>query len=371
MQAQHTLDARKQRILWAVIHEHILSAEPVGSEALYERYRLEVSPATIRNELHALTEMDYVRQPHTSAGRVPTDRAYRLYVDVMLGRQRIEAPAPDRTRVRGEPQAAGVPSGQRLTAAERERIRRRLQRAEEVERAAEEAARTLASVSEYPALASTPPADRRRFRHLHLVPVAPDRALVVVLTDAGPIEGAVLQLPAGTAPEELDELSRILSAWLVGRTLPEITEITAARLEQLVAHASHRRALVRELGATLVRHVGEHAGRVFVEGMSYILKQPEFQDVRRAQPVLSVLDRQDTLRSVLRPEGGDVDVRIGRENPVGEMHDCSIVCATYWVRGQPVGVLGVVGPTRMPYGRMIGMVRYLARTLSDRLSREE
>lgn len=369
MQAECNLAARKQRILWAVIREHILSAGPVGSEALCERYRLELSPATIRNELHALTEMAYLRQPHTSAGRVPTDRAYRLYVDAMLGHRSTGASAADRPKTLGGLGAGGAPAQERLTPTERERIRRKLHQADDLDRAVEEATRTLASVSDYPAMASTPPADRRRFRHVHLVPVGADRALVVVLTDAGPVEGTVLRLPRDTAPGELDEVSRILSGWLAGRTLQEIT---AARLEQIVlaAHASRQRALVHDLGVVLARRMGEHAGRVFVEGMSHILKQPEFQDVRRAQPVLSALDREEVLRDVLRPKAADVDVWIGQENPVDEMRDCSIVSATYWVRSQPVGVLAIVGPTRMPYARMIAMVRYLARTLSDSLSRE-
>jgi heat-inducible transcriptional repressor len=366
MQAEHTLDARKQRILWAVIREHILSAGPVGSEALCERQRIDVSPATIRNEMHALTEMEYLRQPHTSAGRVPTDRAYRLYVDTMLGRRRRGVSRPGGPRASALREAGDVPIQGQLTTAERERIRRRLQHADEVERAVEEAARTLASVSEYPAVASTPPPGRLRIRHIHLVPASHDRALVVILTDAGPVEGTILRLKRETTPEELDELSRILTSWLAGRTLQDIT---GARLEQLVAHASHQRALVHDLGVVLARQMGEHVGRVVVEGVAHILKQPEFRDVRRAQPVLSALDREEMLRSVLRPETGDVEVTIGHENPLDEMHDCSIVSATYWVRGEPVGVIGVVGPTRMPYARMITVVRYLARTLSESLSR--
>jgi heat-inducible transcriptional repressor len=287
----------------------------------------------------------------------------------MLGHWSTGASPADRPRAHEGLGTAHAPAQERLTAAERERIRRRLHQADDLERAVEEATRTLASVSDYPALASTPPADRRRFRRVHLLPVGLDRALVVILTDAGPVEGSVLRLPRDTAPEELDEVSRILSGWLAGCTLQEITE---ARLEQLVlvAHASRQRTLVQDLGVVLARRMGEHVGRIFVEGMSHILKQPEFQDVRRAQPVLSALDSEEVLRDVLRPKTAHVDVRIGQENPVDEMRDCSIVSATYRVRSQPVGVLAIVGPTRMPYARMISMVRYLARRLSDSLSHE-
>jgi heat-inducible transcriptional repressor len=341
------LDARKQQILWAVIQEYVARAEPVASEALCHRYGLGVSAATIRLGMHALTEMGYLYQPHTSAGRVPTDRAYRLYVDRLMAGQ--VSPSED----------------QRLTPAERERIRRRMQAKDHPEDALEEAANTLAALTDYPSVASTP-GGPRRLRHLHLIPLADDRALLVVVAE-GAAEQRVVRLQRPATEEELRQLSQVLTRALRGLSLSEITEAVA---QQAVAALPGQQELVNGVLAQLRRHGGIRSGvRFFVEGVSNILKQPEFQDVHRARPVLAALDREDVLRDVLFPAPRDVHVRIGRENPVDGMWGCSVVAAAYRVRGRPAGVVGVVGPTRMPYARTIALVRYLAHTLSHTLSR--
>lgn len=337
------LDPRKRRILQAVVHEHILTAEPVGSTTLVRRYGFGVSPATIRNELAALTEMGYLHQPHTSAGRVPTDRAYRLYVDTMVQEERI-------------------PSG------ERRRILRTLaEAADEAERAVEQAAHELAMLLEYPSVGAMAAMDHRRFRHLHFVPLSEGRAAIVIVTDAGSIEGVIFQLAAPVGPEELEQLSRWMSDQLRGSTL---TEIRAGAIERMATQRPDLGPLLRRIQAALQTYLSTRAlGRVFVEGHSNLFKQPEFRDVRRAQPVLSALDQEEVLWSVLTPLASGVRVTIGGENPVAQMQMCSVVSATYWVGGRPVGAVGVVGPMRMPYGRVMALVRTLASTLSVVLSR--
>lgn len=341
----HELDARKQQILWAVIHEYVARAEPVASEVVCHRYGLGVSAATIRNGMHALTEMGYLYQPHTSAGRVPTDRAYRLYVDRLMAGQAPPAAEPG------------------LSPAERERIRRRVQSKDDPEEALAEAAQTLASLTDYPSVASTP-GGPRRLHHLHLVPLSSERALLVVVTDGG-VDQRVVRLPRAATEDELRQVSRALTRALHGSPLPDASETAVDRLQEPVA---------RDLAAAVLNHLRRHGGvrtgvRFFVEGVSNILKQPEFQDVRRARPVLAALDREDVLRDVLLPAPADVHVRIGRENPVDGMWDCSVVAAAYRVRGRAAGVVGVVGPTRMPYARTIALVRFLAQALSQTLSR--
>lgn len=343
------LDARKQQILWAVIQEYVARAEPVASEALCQRYGLGVSAATIRNGMHALTEMGYLYQPHTSAGRVPTDRAYRLYVDWLMA---------------GHP-AAGVE--QRLSAAERERIRRRMQSKDHPEDALAEAVQTLASLTDYPSVASTPDGPRR-LQRLHLVPLSDQRALLLVVAE-GAVEQRVVRLQRPATEDDLRQVSQLLTRALAGLSVSEITDGVA---ERIAAAVPDQADLVKAVVAQLRRYGGLRTGvRFFVEGVSNILKQPEFQDVRRARPVLAALDREEVLRDVLLPAPTDVHVRIGRENPVGEMWSCSVVAAAYRVRGRTVGVVGVVGvvgPTRMPYARTIALVRYLAQALSHSLS---
>jgi heat-inducible transcriptional repressor len=348
----HELDARKEQILWAVIREYVARAEPVPSEVVFQKYPLGVSPATIRSGMHALTEMGYLHQPHTSAGRVPTDRAYRLYVDRLLAAERGSA-SPE--------------GGWRLSPAERDRIRRRLVAREVPEEALEEAVQTLASLTEYPSVASTPRGSRR-LRHVHLVPLAEDRALLVLVAEGGAAEQRVLRLERPASGEELEEVSRLVSRWLEA----VVGQVQGESLERLAAQARSHRELLASVVAQLRRATAARGSvRFFVEGVANILKQPEFQDVRRARPVLAALDRQEVLRDVLLPAPPEVHVRIGRENPVDDMRDCSVVAAAYRVGGRAVGVVGVVGPTRMPYARTIALVRYLAQTLSETLSRAD
>ncbi len=345
---RHQLDARKQQILWAVIREYVARAEPVASEALWYRYAFGVSAATIRNGMHALTEMGYLHQPHTSAGRVPTERAYRLYVDWLLA-----GPAREAT-------------DQYLRPQERERIRRRMLSYDHPEGALEETAHTLAALTDYPSVASTP-GGPRRFRYLHLVPLTDQRAVMVLVTDGGAADQRVVRLPRPASQEEVHEVSGLLTRALRGVAVGEITDTT---VELLSGHAGPHRELVAAVVSQLRRYAGVQTGvRFFVEGVSNILKQPEFQDARRAHPVLAALDREDVLRDVLLPAPADVHVRIGRENAVDAVRECSVVAAAYRLKGRAVGVLGVVGPTRMPYGRTIALVRYLAQTLSQTLRR--
>lgn len=336
-----TLDSRKEEILRAVIEDHIQTAGPVGSETLAHRLRLGVSPATIRNEMAALEEMGYLSHPHTSAGRVPTDRGYRLYVDAPL----MET---------------------RLTAQERARARRPVSvMTEGPGRIAEEAARTLASLTEYASVVAPPRPGHLVFKHLHFIPFRSTQAMAVIVTNAGVTDGKMLDLGESLDPEELDRLSRIVSRRLDGRTLGEITD---ELLAEVVHEAAWQQRVARELTNWLRRYLPVVQRRVFVDGTSNILNQPEFQDIRTAQPVLRALEEEDIFADLLRQASGrEVWITIGTENRYDVLHACSVVAATYGPHDRPAGALGIVGPTRMKYGKVIAMVRYLAHTLSEAL----
>ncbi|HEV8352813.1 MAG TPA: heat-inducible transcriptional repressor HrcA [bacterium] len=334
------LDGRKTAILRAVIEDHIQTADPVGSETLAHRLRLGVSPATIRNEMAALEEMGYLSQPHTSAGRVPTDRGYRLYVDAVL----MEA---------------------RLTPQERARVTRPVPVAEGPGRMAEAAARTLASVTEYASVVAPPRTDHLLFKHVHFIPFGSTRVMAVIVTNAGVTEGKMLDLGEGLDPDDLDRLSRMVSRRLEGHRLDEITD---ALLAEVVHEAAWQQRAVRELAAWLHRYLPMVQRRVFIDGAANILKQPEFQDIRTAQPVLLALQQEEIFSDLLGGSSGRaVWITIGTENPHEVLHACSVVAATYGPHDMPVGALAILGPTRMKYGKVIAMVRYLAHSLSQAL----
>lgn len=333
------LDARKQEILKAIIHTYIHEAEPVGSERIAHRLRLRVSPATVRNEMAALEESGYLSHPHTSAGRVPTDRGYRLYVDLLL-------------------------RAEHLSSQERTKLRSYLPAREERGRIAEAVARALAGVTEYASVVSAPAPERQVFKHLHFIPLNSTRVMAVIVTDAGMIQGRALDVREPLEPEALDRLSRLVSQRLQGTALSEITEDLLARM---VDEAAWQQRILQELLRWLRARVPAAADRrVYIEGTANILKQPEFQDARAAQPILSALEQDEVLTDLLEAaRDRDVWVTIGSEHRHEALRGTSVVAAPYRMGGHAAGALGIVGPTRMKYGKAISLVRYLAGTLSD------
>lgn len=337
------LDVRKQDILKATIRSYVDTAVPVGSETLAQQRRLGVSSATIRSEMASLEEMGYLTQPHTSAGRIPTDRAYRVYVDSLL-------------------------DADELSPVERSRVRRRMMRVlEDLQVLPEAVARTLASVTDYASLVAQSHPESLQFRHLHFIPLSSTRVLAVIVTNAGVLRGQTLDLQAPYDPDGLDRLSRLVSRRLAGLSLGEITDEVLARA---VDEAAWQQRIAHELVQWLRRQSPAGAGgRVHIEGTANILKQPEFRDARAAQPVISALEREDVIAGLLAgaPER-EVWITIGGEHRIEDLRGCSVVAAAYRVGGQPVGALGIVGPTRMQYARVIALVRYLSSSLSEFLA---
>ena len=334
------LDGRKREILRLIIDDYIASAEPVGSELISNRHRLGVSSATVRNEMAVLEDMGYLRQPHTSAGRVPTEQAYRVYVDSMITEEQV--PAADRTQIR------------------------RTLLASEPEQTIQRAARALAAMTNFAAVAAPLAGSEHRIRHLHLIPLAPTRALVVVVTDEGVFQGQIAEFPEPLGADDLDRLSQAITRRIAGRPLRDLIE---GALDSAIGDAALFQRVVTEV-ERLVRDGRLHASaRVYTDGKANILKQPEFQDVRRAQPVLSALEREDVVVEIIRPgaPGERVRITIGRENAREEMRECSVVTASYYKDDRPAGVIGIVGPTRMRYSKVVSLVSFLADSLGEAL----
>jgi len=337
------LDARRRAVLRAVVEEHIRSAGPVGSEHLALREQLGVSPATIRSTMAGLEEIGLLTHPHTSAGRVPTDQGYRVYVDMLL---------------EAEP----------LTQAERQAIRRRLVGVEQPAELLDQAAHVLASVAQYVSVVAVPGLRQQRFQALHLLPLGEHRALAVITTNAGAIQGRPITLPAGIAAEDLDELSRVITQQLQGSLLADLTH---ERLEQVVGEASRYHQLLEALKAWLRRDLARGTGpRLHVEGVRHLLREPEFRQPDAATRVLeALLEEESVLAQAFSAAPGEgVWISIGAENRFEELHACSLVVAGYRAGDRAAGVVGLVGPTRMRYRRAVAAVRYVADRLSEALA---
>ena len=336
------LDERKFLILQAIIDDYILTAMPVGSRTISRKSGVGYSPATIRNEMSDLEELGYLAQPHTSAGRIPSNKAYRLYVDHLL-------------------------KTVKLTNDERERIHEHLtDKSRRVEGVIRQAAEVLSDATKYTSVIVAPKLGTLRIKHVQLVPVAEKTALMIIVTSAGIVKDAVIRVPEGLDADDLYSISRMLTRNLADKPLEAVRQTFAELLRET---ADNRRLLGEALQVIEQKLESEDQADVIIGGSANLLGYPEYADVNKARNFLAVLESKETIRRVLSRDGGmELTIRIGPENQVPALSDCSIVTASYRVGGHSNGTLGIIGPTRMNYNRVISVLDFMGRALSDVLS---
>lgn len=351
MSQQVSLSKRQQQILRATIRHYIATAEPVGSKALAAEYNLSVSPATIRSCMGVLEKVGLLYQPHTSAGRVPSDSGYRIYVDQLM------TPAD----------ALGRQVEHLLTDREDSSFEKLLG----------DAAQLLAAVSGYIALITLPQTRTIRLRHLQLVQLEPGRVMLIVVTDAYETQSVLMELPQSNdqsvVERELQILSNFLNSKLKERSLGELATLDWSELDREFArYAVFLRTLISELTRRTTAPVPTP---IMIRGISEVLRQPEFSELQQVQMLLHLLEEeQEQLWPVIfeLPESlaskSRVKVRIGSENPLKPMRTCALVCATYQQGEVPVGSVGILGPTRMIYENAIALVETAADYLTDALT---
>jgi heat-inducible transcriptional repressor len=323
----------------------VRTAEPVGSRTVARRYNLGVSPATIRNEMADLEDMGYLEQPHTSAGRIPSDKGYRHYVDTLVA----------------GPEAAALHE-----AAVRRVLAAKAQRLEDVVR---QATHVLAETTDFLALAKQPAGPEERLAALQVVPLADGSAVLVLVAHDGRARTKRLRFPHAPEPVELERIGRALSDRLRGVRL---CELGAGSDAALAGELEQYRDVLQEVRALLGEPGGE-AERLLLEGATNLLKQPEFHDVASAHRVLQSLEREQLLEELLGVPGSrlpGLEVAIGRELPVPDMADCSLVTAVYAGPGGICGRIGVLGPRRMDYGRVMRVVERVAAAVTSALAQE-
>ncbi len=337
------LDERKYRILQAIIDDYIMTAMPVGSRTISRKAGFSFSPATIRNEMSDLEELGYLDQPHTSAGRVPSNKAYRLYVDHLMKAAKL---SPD----------------------ERERIHDHLiDKSKRVEGVIRSAADVLSDTTKYTSVIVAPKLGTLRIKHVQLVPVADRTALMIIVTSAGIVKDAVIRVPEGLDADDLYSISRMLTQKLADKPLEAVRQA----FSEMLRNAEQSRRLLGETLSVIEKKLetGGDASDVVIGGSSNLLEYPEYSDVNKARNFLAVLESKDTLRQLVSRDGGmEITIRIGPENGRPELNDCSIVTASYRVGDHSNGTLGIIGPTRMNYNRVISVLDFMGRALSDVLS---
>lgn len=329
---------RKYRILQAIIDDYILTALPVGSRTISRKYEQKLSSATIRNEMSDLEELGYLDSPHTSAGRVPSNKAYRLYVDQML------RPMP-------------------LSIEETAFINRCFdRRMHQVEDLSMRIAKALSSMTQYTtAVMTRTPRNEQVLSHLQLVPVADRRVLLILVTKSGTVKQSILDLGANVAPDELYTVSRILSQQLEGLRLSELPG-ELMRLSGKNETGIH--AIVRAISEQTPTQEQSDIVALAVGGRSNLLSFPEYSDVDKAKALLSVLETREKVVSLLSQQGEmEISVRIGPETGLEETKDCSIVTASYRLSDGRVNTIGLIGPTRMQYGKVLSVLGQVGKSL--------
>lgn len=335
------LDERKNRVLQAIVEDYVATAEPVGSRTIARKYSLGVSPATIRNEMADLEQMGYLEQPHTSAGRIPSDRGYRYYVDCLMEAQEVD------------------PS-------EEELIRRTFERkVREVDTLIRETARLLSETTHLTAVVVGPQMSKAHFRELRLVPLTEGRAVLIFITDSGFVENQVVELPVEVTMLELQKVSEILNQELRGQP---VESLSRAAIRALQRELKRYGALLEQTLQFLSQNLepGEKR-RLYLGGTTNILSQPEFRNVEKIKSLFSVLENDELVTDLLdtvEPTDEQPAIQIGEEIKVREMADCSLVSAIYRLGGEIIGRVGVIGPKRMEYARVVSVMQAVTRQLS-------
>jgi heat-inducible transcriptional repressor len=336
------LDDRKLAVLAAIVEDYVATQEPVGSRALVERHQLRVSPATVRNDMAVLEEEGYIRQPHTSAGRVPTDAGYRLFVDKL---SRIKP----------------------LTPAERRAIERFLLGAVDLDDVVHRTVRLLAQLTRQVAVVQYPSLSRSSVRHFELVPISTTRLMVVMIAETGRVEQRLVELPAPTPADDVTELRRMINDRLVGKRLVDTPPLVQALVEDVPATLKPAMtSLSTVLLETLVERTEE---RIALAGTANLARSSLLDFQGSLRPILEALEEEVILLKLFgEVEPSMTRVRIGDENEIEDLRTTSVVSTGYGPGTTVVGGMGVLGPTRMDYPGTIATVRAVARYVGDLLA---
>lgn len=332
------LDKRKRKVLYAIVHDYIQTAEPVGSRTVSRRYELGVSPATIRNEMSDLEEMGFLEQPHTSAGRVPSDLGYRFYIDSLLQVPRL-------TR-----QEAAVIKNL---------LSRQMRSSEEI---VQQLAKLLSALTSYTSIVLGPSRAQIKLRQVQLIHINDRQVYLVGVTDGGILVNRMIDVSSGVDKESLLVLQQWLNERLTGLTLEEIKNWGMTELQhELQVNFGLFKAITDELFS-----IKGQEGRVFLGGTTNILNQPEFHDLEKVRALLELLDQEALIwEAMSQVVGKGIVVSIGAENVQGAMQECSLVTAEYHLGDGLFGHFGLLGPKRMNYDRVLALVQGVLDTLGQ------
>ncbi|MCF0229184.1 MAG: heat-inducible transcription repressor HrcA [Parasporobacterium sp.] len=356
------LDARKKKILQAVIKNYLETGEPVGSRTISKYTDLELSAATIRNEMADLEEMGYIFQPHTSAGRIPTDAGYRLYVDDMLQTRAEQMNSRQEEPLRHAENTAGP-----------DRMEERFERIETV---LKDVVKMLAVNTNYTSVVSMPQANRNRLKFLQLTLLDSKKLLCTIVLEGNIVKNEMISIKDEIDQQTLLKLNLLMNSTLNGLTLKEINFDMAARMaEQADKHGE----LVSDILSHIVATIGSADGiEIFTSGAKNIFRYPELADSMRAGEIISTLEEKELLTELMTEDHGDdsdkttgIQVYIGKETPVNSMKDCSVITATYEFEKGVYGKVGIIGPKRMDYEKVVAALSNVTDSLDKKFNKDK
>lgn len=332
------LSERQRMILSAIVDDYIRSAEPVGSRSISKRGDVSFSPATIRNEMADLEELGLLEQPHTSAGRIPSIKGYRYYVDHLI-------------------RLGGI--------GEQDMMKIRAFFAEKMnlwEEVVGHAATILSQLTNYTSIVLGPEMFNTTLKHFQLVPINESSAVAIIVTNTGHVEHRTVSIPEGIGMDDIQKIVNLLNDKLSGVPFIKVKSVLHSEIgEELGRFVDRCEQILDMLEKTLA---DDAEPKVFLSGATNIMTQPEFKDVDKVKSILDMLEETPKLMQLFQavPEG--IQVRIGTENPVEAINQCSLITATYSYEGQSLGTIGILGPTRMEYGKVISLLDYLSKDMA-------
>ena len=332
------LTERKKRILRAIIENYIQSAEPVGSKTIAQSIGMEVSSATIRNEMADLEAMGLLEKPHTSAGRIPSSKGYRFYVNELMEEHKLSLQETERMN---------------------QALRMKMQ---ELDRVLDQAGRMVAQLTSYPAFALSAGTERMTIRRFDLLMVERNAFIIVVMTDSNIVRNRLIRLPSDLSEAQLQMLNTLLNTTFTGLTLEEITPELMRVAQHAAGDAYGLISLVVSFAMEVLESLEQR--RVHTSGLAHLLELPEYQSLERAQPLMSYLSEDSDPARFPVPKDDPMKILIGPENVADALKDTSVVVASYDIGDGLRGVIGVVGPTRMDYAKISARLSYFAAGLS-------
>lgn len=334
------LTERKLKILQAIIGDFISTAEPVGSRTLSKKYDLGISPATIRNEMSDLEEMGLLTHPHTSAGRVPSEKAYRLYVDEIMKKRE-------------------------LSKSQKEVIAKELcSNISELDRTIKHAAKILSHITNLTSFAVTPKADDDLLKAINLLPIDDETVVLMIVAESGKVSNTALKPRCQFTDEMLRVLSKSMTYNYKGKTISQA--LKSDIIQSFANDVEAMSGLARNIMPNFVKTLEEMLNvNLYMDGLTNIFSLPEYNDIDKAKSFMEAMNQKEDLAKKITSRDDGVIITIGTENEDDLLNDCSLITATYHIDGRLVGKLGVIGPTRMKYGEITSVIEFLTDNITN------